>query len=237
MISENFTCWECFFSKWGLVQHRPGCEALADASAVRGMPDFRWKSSSVGTERSFLQSQCLKAIAAFGEQTLCYLLLGGKNPTTEKPNLNRCTFPHHDFKPISSHVYHHASNNLSPDMNVSETAGSMTTIRRMGHHFFEPNLRATRAHTCTCLSWDKKVWDFKSTVTLAFSRTLMLLIYRIPELFSSNFKLLIEISTATVDHKLLKGDGGSGPLQIRLSSEVWFCFTGLFQIPLRCLVC
>lgn len=200
MISENFTCYECFFSKWDLVQHRPGCKALADTSAMRGMLDFHWKSSSVGTERSFLQSQCLKTIAAFGEQTLCYLLIAGKKPQQLKSQI--WTGVHSPIM-ISSPIYHHASNNLSPDMNVSDTAGSMTTIRRMAHHFSEPNLRATRAHTYTCLSWDKNVWDFKSTVTLALSRMFMLLIYWIPELFSSNFKLLIEISTATVDHKLL----------------------------------
>lgn len=133
---------------------------------------------------------------------------------------------------------HSASDNLSPyssNMKMSETVGSMNTIRT-GHHFFGPNLTVTRAHIHTCPSWDKKVWDFKSTVTLALSRTLMLVTLWTLEIFSSNFRLLTEMSIAIVDHEPIICDVCSGLLQIQLS-DAWSCFTGLFQIPLGCLVC
>lgn len=67
-----------------------------------GMLAFCWKSSSAGTEKGFLQPQCLKTRAAFSEHTRYYLFMVGEKQnqwTTEKPNLNRCIFLHHDFKP------------------------------------------------------------------------------------------------------------------------------------------
>lgn len=132
---------------------------------------------------------------------------------------------------------HHASNNLSLEssgIKVSETAGSMNTIR-MGYNLFGSNLRLTKTHKCTCPSWDKR--DYKSTVALTLSRTSVLLTFWTVEVFSSSFRLFTKNSIAAMDLEPVKGDGGSGPLQIQLLSEAWICFTDLFQILLWYVVC